>query len=158
MLDRIRLEPGASGEFEWYGWSDPQRWRRRWAEDGMIGPDDAILMVVRGAERLGFVAWHKQVQSRSSYCWNMGINLVPEARGKGYGTEAQRLLVDYLFRNTMVERIEAGTEVDNLAEQRALEKVGFVREGVIRSSTFRDGAWRDGILYSIIRPEWAAGR
>ncbi|MGH3733570.1 MAG: GNAT family N-acetyltransferase [Acidimicrobiales bacterium] len=51
------------------------------------------------------------------------------------GTEAQRHLVDYLFRTTTAHRLEAATEMDNLAEQRALEKVGFRREGVMRGPT-----------------------
>lgn len=69
------------------------------------------------------------------------------------GTEAQRQLVQYLFAHTLVIRVEADTEVDNIAEQRALEKVGFTREGVLRSVVFRDGQWRDGVRYGILRGE-----
>jgi aminoglycoside 6'-N-acetyltransferase len=46
---------------------------------------------------------------------------------------------------------------DNLAEQRALEKVGFVREGVLRSTQFREDAWRDIVLYSLLRHEHPPG-
>jgi ribosomal protein S18 acetylase RimI-like enzyme len=92
VLDRFLMEPEASGSFEWYGWWDPGRVRRRWDENGLLGADAGYLMVVRGTDRLGFVAWRKVVTSRSSFCWNMGIGLLPEARGHGYGTEAQRQL------------------------------------------------------------------
>jgi hypothetical protein len=44
---------------------------------------------------------------------------IPIARGKGYGTIAQRLLVGYLFAHTPAHRIEADTELENFAEQRA---------------------------------------
>jgi RimJ/RimL family protein N-acetyltransferase len=44
--------------------------------------------------------------------------------------------------------VEAATDVENFAEQRALEKAGFSREGIMRHAQFRDGAWRDIILYS----------
>jgi RimJ/RimL family protein N-acetyltransferase len=47
-----------------------------------------------------------------------------------------------------VERLEASTDVDNAAEQRALEGAGFTREGVLRSAQFRDGAFHDLVLYS----------
>jgi RimJ/RimL family protein N-acetyltransferase len=67
------------------------------------------------------------------------------------GTTAQRLLVEYLFDNTPAHRLEAYTEVENVAEQRALEKVGFEREGVRRAAHFRAGAWRDSILYALLR-------
>ncbi len=110
-------------------------------------------MVVRGTERLGFVAWRQVRPTRTTTYWNMGINLLPEARGQGVGTEAQRQLVHYLFANTTVVRIEADTEAGNIPEQRALEKVGFTREGVLRSIAFRDGQWRDGVRYSILRGE-----
>ncbi len=43
----------------------------------------------------------------SSYCWEIGIILLPEARGRGYGTQAQRLLARYLFAHTTVHRIWA---------------------------------------------------
>ena len=79
--------------------------------------------------------------------------LLPEARGRGYGTQAQRLLVRYLFAHTTVHRIWAGTEVDNLAEQRALEKAGFTREGITRATGWRDGSWRDGVIYSVLRTD-----
>ncbi|MGI3201592.1 GNAT family N-acetyltransferase [Streptomyces sp. GLT-R25] len=71
------------------------------------------------------------------------------------GTRAQRLLVEYLFAHTQVVRIEADTEVENIAEQRALEKAGFTREGVLRSVGFRDGRWRDGVRYSVLRDDVA---
>jgi RimJ/RimL family protein N-acetyltransferase len=83
----------------------------------------------------------------------MGIALLPEARGRGYGTQAHRLLTRYLFAHTTVHRIEAATEAANLAEQRVLEKAGFTREGVMRGVFWRDGAWRDGVMYSLLRTD-----
>ena len=54
---------------------------------------------------------------------------------------------------TLVERIEAETDVENVAEQRALERAGFTREGVLRHAQFRAGRWRDSVIYSILRAE-----
>jgi RimJ/RimL family protein N-acetyltransferase len=79
--------------------------------------------------------------------------MLSAARGHGYGTQAQRLLARYLFAHTAAHRIEAATEVDNLAEQRALEKAGFSREGISRGTGWRDGAWRDGVIYSLLRTD-----
>jgi RimJ/RimL family protein N-acetyltransferase len=110
-------------------------------------------MVVKGEDRLGFVTWHKVPSTPACYYWNIGIALLPEARGHGYGTQAQRLLARYLFAHTTVYRIEAATEVGNVAEQRALEKAGFTREGVLRGVGWRDGAHRDGVWYSILRTD-----
>lgn len=154
VLERFLTDPQATGPFQWQGWQDPARWRRRWAENGLLGDDGGQLMVVTGLDRLGFVAWRKVPTSRVSYCWNIGVQLLPEGRGRGVGTEAQRLLLRYLFAHTPVVRIEAGTETGNIAEQRALEKCGLTREGVLRSYAYRDGRWRDVVHYSVLRDDF----
>ncbi|WP_318722794.1 GNAT family N-acetyltransferase [Streptomyces albicerus] len=158
-MERFLADPEESSPFQWFGWWDTGRWRRQWAETGLITDEAGHLIVARDGEALGFVAWRKVAATRNSYYWNIGIALLSKARGKGVGTRAQRLLVEYLFAHTQVVRIEADTDVDNIAEQRALEKAGFTREGVLRSVVFRDGRWRDGVRYSILRDEAApAGR
>ncbi len=153
IVYRLTSDPDATGEHEWFGWQDRGRYTRRWEQNGLLDDDGGMLMVQRADEILGFVAWNKRVTARTSFCWNMGIALLPEARGRGYGTDAQRQLVQYLFAHTQVNRIEAGTNVDNLAEQRALEKLGFTREGVMRGGAFQYGQWRDGVIYSVLRAE-----
>ncbi|MEV4097130.1 GNAT family N-acetyltransferase [Streptosporangium saharense] len=152
-LERFTNEPEAVGVFNWLGWSDPHRWRRRWAENGFFDDEGGRLLVVHGAERLGFVSWRRVMTARTSHCWNLGIALLPEARGRGFGTRAQRLLVEYLFAHTQMVRVEAVTEATNIAEQRALEKAGFTREGALRGYAFRNGRWRDAVIYSVLRDE-----
>ncbi len=97
--------------------------------------------------------WRRKTATPTVYHWEIGIALLPEARGHGYGTEAHRLLVRYLFVHTPVHRIEAATEAGNIAEQRALEKAGFTREGLLRGIGWRDGAWRDGVWFSVLRTD-----
>ena len=85
--------------------------------------------------------------------WNLGVGLLPEARGRGIGSAAQRLLAEFLFDSTELDRIEATTDVDNAAEQRALEKAGFTREGVTRAAQLRGGVRRDVVHYGLLREE-----
>jgi RimJ/RimL family protein N-acetyltransferase len=153
ILERLTQDPAAAGEFAWLGWHNLARYRQSWANNRLISDDDGILMVARGEDRLGIVSWRKVPSTPAYYYWNIGIALLPEARGKGFGTQAQRLLARYLFAHTTVQRIEAATEVGNVAEQRALEKAGFTREGVLRGTGWRDGAYRDGVWYSMIRTD-----
>ncbi|MFD1832551.1 GNAT family N-acetyltransferase [Streptomyces desertarenae] len=90
---------------------------------------------------LGIVAWRRTSAGRTPYR-NVGAQLRPGARGRGIGTAAQRLPVDYLFAHFPVVRLEADTETGDVAEQRSLEKAGFTREGVMRavgSATGRGG-------------------
>ena len=80
--------------------------------------------------------------------------LEPGARGRGYGTEAVQLLVDYLFLHKDIGRIQAETHPANAASRRVLEKAGFSFEGLIRRSFFTRGVWRDTAMHSILRDEW----
>jgi aminoglycoside 6'-N-acetyltransferase len=89
----------------------------------------------------------------TSIAYNFGIVLAPEHRGKGYGVEAQQLLAEYLFSVYPIMRVEASTDITNHAEQRALEKAGFTREGVLRKAQWRNGDWHDLVLYSKLRGE-----
>ena len=152
FLERLTQDPDAAGEYAWSGWRDLLRLREGWARDRLVGEDGGVLLIARGSERFGFVSWF-QVDFPPSYYWSMGIALLPEARGKGYGTLAHRLLIQYLFAHTTVHRIEALTEAENTAEQRVLEKAGFIREGVMRGVFWRDGGYRDGALYSLLRTD-----
>ncbi len=113
-----------------------------------------IVELTADGTPIGSVSWHgvRYGPNPESLSWDIGINLVPDARGHGYGGEAQRLLADLLFATTPANRVEAMTDVDNAPEQRALEKSGFVREGVLRGSQFRAGAWHDLVVYSLLRP------
>lgn len=153
LLRKLIQDPQITGEFEWYGWYAPRIYQRSWAENGLITPDGGTLVVVCGDEPSGALTWRRHDTAPASHCWVLGIALVPEARGHGYGTQAHRLVVRYLFAHTTVNRIEAATETGNLAEQRVLEKAGFTREGVLRGIRWRGGAWRDEVLYSILRTD-----
>ena len=84
----------------------------------------------------------------------IGYFFTPSERGKGYGTEAIQLIVDYLFLSKDLARIQAGVDVRNKASQRVLEKVGFQRDGTMRKCAFINGELRDFYLYSILREEW----
>ena len=151
-LARLRNDPAATGPHEWHGWRDPQ-WERRWAESGLLGDNGGTLIVMHGTDRVGTVSWREVQTGPTAINWAIGVGLAPEFRGRGCGTEAQRLLVRYLFSHTQVNRIEATTEITNVAEQRALEKAGFTREGILRGTTFRQGRWHDQVIYSVLRDE-----
>jgi RimJ/RimL family protein N-acetyltransferase len=119
------------------------------------GTADAGALAVESLEGklLGEVSWNTVQHGPSPACraLNVGITLIGEHRGHGYGTAAQAELADYLFQTTRMERLEAATDVDNIAEQRSLEKAGFHREGVLRHAQFRAGQWRDVVLFSRLR-------
>jgi len=117
-----------------------------------------IVELIEGSRPIGTVSWHMVGYGPAgSEAWNIGIELAPDARGHGYGVEAQALVAEYLFEHTAANRIEAQTDIENVAEQRALDKAGFTREGVARGAQFRAGRYHDLVVYSILRSEVASG-
>lgn len=154
MLRRFATEPGLIG-LDWAGFRDAEAPARRLAADGYLGADDGRLMVEVEQEHVatGFVSWKAIGYGGVAKCWEIGIALLPEWRGRGIGWRAQAMLCDYLFCHTPAQRIQAGTHPENTAEQKALEKAGFQLEGVVRACEFRAGQWRDGFLYSRLRDD-----
>lgn len=155
-LEEMFADPEAIGEHNWGGHQDQSVWRKRWQDNRLLGGERSVLMVELGGDVLGFVSWHMVRTGQISHTLEFGISLWPESRGKGHGTAAQLLLARYLFAHHPVNRIQAITESDNAAEQRSLEKAGFVREAVLRELSFRDGAWRDEVVYRMLRSELPA--
>jgi ribosomal-protein-alanine N-acetyltransferase len=160
FLDRLCTDPAALGPFEWFGFGDVHARRRRWEQDGFVGSESTALAVVLADGTLAGIASWKATNRGGppGVCYEIGLALLPEHRGHGLGTAAQRLLVDYLFKFTTVHRLEALTDSENIAEQRALERIGFAREGVLRGVAFQDGAWRDAVIYVLLRDDQRGGR
>ncbi len=107
----------------------------------------------KDGSKIGFVA-HFNVLHVAGKLLEIGYSLVPNERGKGYCTEAVRIMVDYLFLSRETMRIQASTDTRNLASQKVLEKAGFKKEGTMRKYFFIRGETRDAYLYSILREEW----
>jgi RimJ/RimL family protein N-acetyltransferase len=78
---------------------------------------------------------------------NIGVSLVEAYRGKGIGSIAQRLLAEELHSQGIV-RVEAQTDVENIAEQRSLKNAGFVFEGVLHSAQQRADGLHDIEIWS----------
>ena len=144
------------GGFNDFGPRDPAN-RDALAKGPLRNEHNGTLIVEVNATGLpiGTVGWHAvgYGPGPASMCWNIGIDLIPEGRGQGFGTEAQRLLADYLFSSTSVNRVEASTDVQNQAEQRSLEKAGFTREGIVRGAQFRAGEYHDLTVFARLRSD-----
>jgi RimJ/RimL family protein N-acetyltransferase len=119
----------------------------------MLAADLGRLLVEHDGRVVGDVSWHAvhYGPNEGSTAWNIGIALAPEARGRGIGAAAQRALARRLFATTDVDRVEAHTDVENVAEQRSLLKAGFTREGVIRSAQLRADGRHDLVSFSLLR-------
>ena len=143
-------------EYGSFGLRPADSYEQRFAEDGLLSSRFGILLVVINDDTpVGQVNYHQvgYGPNEGSKAYNIGISIVGEHRGKGYGVEAQSLLAAYLFSTYPIMRVEAVTDIENIPEQRALEKAGFTREGVLRQAQWRSGRWHDQVIYSKLRGE-----
>ncbi len=123
------------------------------AENGLCSAGAGRLLVALDDVSIGSVSWRPVSwgPSPESACPSIGIALLPAFRGRGFGTDAQRLLVRFLYGQFPFQRIQADTAVDNPAERKSLERAGFVCEGLIGAAEFRGGRYHDHLLYAILR-------
>lgn len=156
LLDARVNDLDAHSGYNMFGLNPMTGMGRGFEEHGFLEERHGLLLIIGPDNEVVGDISYRQVNygpNQGSQAYAIGISLVSAARGKGYGTEAQCLLTDYLFATYPIARVEAATDVTNLPEQRSLEKAGFTREGVMRQAQWRDGARHDLILYSKLRGE-----
>jgi aminoglycoside 6'-N-acetyltransferase len=90
---------------------------------------------------------------------SIGYTLARAYHGYGYATEAARAIVDALFRGGVfarapLHRITAICDVENVASQRVLERLGMRREAHLVENLSFKGAWGSEYCYAILRREW----
>lgn len=73
--------------------------------------------------------------------------------GKGYGTDAMRVLCAVGFDQMALHRIHLYVFADNEAARAVYRKVGFVEEARVREHFWRDGRYHDSVLMGLLRDE-----
>ncbi|QGH33710.1 GNAT family N-acetyltransferase [Gracilibacillus salitolerans] len=81
----------------------------------------------------------------------------PSVWGTHTNTECKYLLLKYCFETLKLIRVQFKTDEQNVRSQKAIEKIGAVKEGILRNQMIRkNGTYRNSIFYSIIEQEWEA--
>ncbi|MBB2909263.1 RimJ/RimL family protein N-acetyltransferase [Streptosporangium becharense] len=118
--------------------------------------DDRLDLAICSAEDDGYVGEIvlNQLDPVNLSC-NLRIALLgPRVYGKGYGSEAIRLVLDHAFGTTPLHRVSLDVYSFNERAAHVYQKIGFVREGVCRDTLLLDGEWHDSIIMSILAPDW----
>jgi RimJ/RimL family protein N-acetyltransferase len=119
-------------------------------------PPTAFLVVPAGERRpVGLSHFHSYDAAAKSI--KLAILLEPTAQGRGFGTEAVRLMVGYAFSRFDLNRVALSAFANNPAGLRAYERAGFRVEGVRRRAWFREGRFRDDVLMAVLRRDWERG-
>jgi RimJ/RimL family protein N-acetyltransferase len=109
--------------------------------------DDAIIGMTRFYE-----INPKDKRAAIGYTW-----YTPVVWGKLHNKECKLLLLDYLFEEAGFQRVEFHVAHQNVRSQKAVEKIGAIKEGELRKYGFRnDGSVRNTVVFSIIDDEWPA--
>lgn len=75
-------------------------------------------------------------------------------RGKGYGTDAMKVLIDFLFNQANINRIQLSTYSFNQRAYKSFKKYGFKEEGRLRQRMFRHGKYHDEIIMGLLKEEY----
>lgn len=109
-------------------------------------------MISSEGERAGIISL--ELGDRVERNGEVGIWVHPDFHGKGCGTGASRLLVDYAFTELNLHRVFARTHSENEASQSIWEELGFEQEARMRDHTYQRGSFRDVLYYGILQDEW----
>ncbi len=91
---------------------------------------------------------------RTNRSVRVGVDIAPEFRGKGYGTEALGAFIKYLFLDQNMHRIWLLVCSDNEVGIKLYKKLGFTYEGKQRKAIFRDGTYHDYLSFSLLETQW----
>ncbi|MGI8760300.1 MAG: GNAT family N-acetyltransferase [Jatrophihabitantaceae bacterium] len=122
----------------------------RTAESDAPGDPVSLVIDVDGAAVGGASLFDFDFLARHA---EAGINLVPDARGRGIGTAAIIQLVEFGFVRHNLRRIHLQAISSNVPAIRAYEKAGFVIEGRQRQHAWVRGAYEDIVRMGILRSE-----
>ncbi len=78
--------------------------------------------------------------------------------GKGYGTEALTAVLDFLFRDMEMDRVEADHMAENAASGAVMRKAGMLCTGIEPGKYEKNGTCHDAYLYAITREHWLCNR
>ena len=110
--------------------------------------DDKTFLIENRSSGLPIGTIHYWLRQNQLHTTVVSVKIAdPGERGKGYGTEAQKFLIIYLFDKVGVKKVEMYTDIDNVPQQHCLVKLGFTN---VESLTYNDRQiLRTGYLFQL---------
>ncbi len=125
----------------------------RWF-DKLHGDDSRLYLAIKNKED-SFVGILRSDQwDRINHSVRIGLDIGPDYRGKGYGTEAFEGFINYLFNEQGMHRIWLLVARNNKIAIKLYERLGFQQEGTMLDALFRDGEYIDYLSMSILENQW----
>jgi len=118
-------------------------------------PGFELVVTAGGTDELRGVVVVHRIEERHGRA-EVGFWLVRAARGAGLGRRAVSLVLDWLFAQPWVRRVELSTTPNNAGAMALAERLGFTHEGTQRQRDVERGVAVDIVWYGILRDEWRA--
>ena len=127
--------------------------KRKFDDNGLWAEHEGCLLVANDVDdRLGEIFFFRPCHFRLFY--EIGYLIYrKEDRGKGFMTEALRILSAFLFETKPIARLELTIAPGNAASCRIAEKCGYQLEGTARAMIFLHGRWQDCQRYALLRAD-----
>ena len=139
-----------SGSFNFVSREQHQKWFKAIQE-----PKNSLVLSVRRNEDRALVGLVQLVHINRVYSnAELRIRLDPAQLGRGYGTEATKLLCQHAFRDLNLHRVYLHVLASNSRAVRCYEKAGFTVEGQLRDHAFVDGCYQDFVVLGILASEF----
>ncbi len=130
--------------------------RRRFEESGFWSKDEGMLLMTEAnGEVVGEIEFYPIINYLVGYELSY-LLFGREHSGKGYTTEAVKLMTSYLFGRQRINRVQLAIHPENEASRRVATKAGYTLEGLMRGCWFHSGTYHDLEIWSVLRDELPA--
>ncbi|HUU84762.1 MAG TPA: GNAT family protein [Phycisphaerae bacterium] len=127
--------------------------RKQFRETGWWQEDQGRMVIASGdGDMVGAIVFFWPSPMLAGYEVGYAI-FRPEARNKGYMSEALRIFSAYLFELKPIPRLQLAMFKGNAASRKVAEKCGYQYEGTQRQGNFLRGEYRDRETFSLLRSE-----
>jgi diamine N-acetyltransferase len=112
---------------------------------------------------LDFIIFYNSKKVGRIYIYNIdflnekgefGIVLEKNYSGKGIAFKASKLLLNYVFKNLKINKINLEVLSDNTKAINLYKKIGFKQEGYFKEEIYKNGEFKDVIRMAYHKSEW----
>jgi RimJ/RimL family protein N-acetyltransferase len=161
-LAAYRSDPGTA---RYQGWSTPYSLEAAEAFVAEVAaadpgePGTAFQYAIERGTSPGLVGDVMLATGEDRRLVEVGVTLAPAARGEGLAAEALTALIEHLFSDAGVHRVEARCDPRNTASRDVFERLGFRQEGHLVAAYWDEGeGWLDDVILAMLADDWRAAR
>lgn len=120
------------------------------------GTDFAFVIIHSNTGKIIGATWFLDISAQHKHLEIGSTWMNPIYWRTNFNTNCKYLLLKYCFEELSLNRVQIKTGHENIRSQKAIERIGAVKEGILRNHMIRkEGTIRHTVLYSVIKEDWA---